>query len=537
MDQGFLALFPQALGGCFGAVLRTTIPNRAAACVDNRHNIASLKVSCKLADTNRQQAREAIRGPERLRSAVVHHHLRAAGGRRGQPPSGLTGGPWGRGKHGAMAAARADIADHGGTPAVGDPCLSPEPGEPLGAAHLAGDAAPAELRRLLALLGLKRLAFPAFDQAAVRAVGMTVKDPFDIGQHNQARGAEHGCEQRGEFIVVCEHQFGDRHNVVFVDHRDNTMFERADQAPAHVEVVPARCKVIPRGQDLSHLTAVSAKSFLVEGHQPRLPHGGEELPALHRITLILHRWRRLGQPERHRTGRDQHRGLALGSQPGDLLDNGVEMRFVQQAVAGPGNGTAQLDDDRGLGVAVASRGLLTCAHSGAFLILMGTQAASQYITAAGHQALKAEFERLWRRERPLVTKALGEAAAEGDRSENAEYIYRKKQLREMDRRIRYLSKRLDVLQVVAERPRDTSRIFFAARVTLEDDDGERKDFQLVGVDETLAEAGRISIDSPMARALLGRSVGDVVVVPTPRGEDEYEVLEIEYPDPKVSSYV
>ncbi|MEM7708171.1 MAG: transcription elongation factor GreB [Pseudomonadota bacterium] len=168
---------------------------------------------------------------------------------------------------------------------------------------------------------------------------------------------------------------------------------------------------------------------------------------------------------------------------------------------------------------------------------MGTQTASQYITVAGHQALKAEFERLWRRERPLVTKALGEAAAEGDRSENAEYIYRKKQLREMDRRIRYLSKRLDVLQVVSERPRDVSRVFFAARVTLEDAEGRRRDFQLVGADETLAEAGRISIDSPMARALLGRRVGDVVVVQTPRGDDEYEVLEIEYPDPEISSYV
>ncbi|MEM6575420.1 MAG: GreA/GreB family elongation factor, partial [Pseudomonadota bacterium] len=112
-----------------------------------------------------------------------------------------------------------------------------------------------------------------------------------------------------------------------------------------------------------------------------------------------------------------------------------------------------------------------------------------------------------------------------------------KQLREMDRRIRYLSKRLDVLQVVSERPRDVSRVFFAARVTLEDAEGQRRDFQLVGADETLAEAGRISIDSPMARALLGRRVGDVVVVQTPRGDDEYEVLAIEYPDPEVSSYV
>ena len=130
-----------------------------------------------------------------------------------------------------------------------------------------------------------------------------------------------------------------------------------------------------------------------------------------------------------------------------------------------------------------------------------------------------------------MTKALGEAAAEGDRSENAEYIYRKKQLREMDRRIRYLGKRLDVLQVVSELPRDQSRIFFAAVVTLSDTQGQEHRYQLVGVDETQAEEGRISIDSPVARALLGRSIGDLVSVPTPRGEDEYEVLAIHYQEP------
>ncbi|MEM9533798.1 MAG: transcription elongation factor GreB [Pseudomonadota bacterium] len=157
--------------------------------------------------------------------------------------------------------------------------------------------------------------------------------------------------------------------------------------------------------------------------------------------------------------------------------------------------------------------------------------ASRYITPAGHAALKAEFERLWRRERPAVTRALQAAAAEGDRSENAEYIYRKKQLREMDRRIRYLSKRLDVLTVVREQPRDQSRVFFGAQVGIRGEDGTDREYRLVGVDETDTGRGAISIDSPMARALLGRSVGDDVRVPTPEGEADYEVLSIRYPEP------
>lgn len=157
--------------------------------------------------------------------------------------------------------------------------------------------------------------------------------------------------------------------------------------------------------------------------------------------------------------------------------------------------------------------------------------ASRYITPKGHAALKAEFERLWRRERPEVTRALQAAAAEGDRSENAEYIYRKKQLREMDRRIRYLGKRLDVLTVVREKPRDQSRVFFGAQVKIRGKDGGDREYRLVGVDETDTGRGDISIDSPMARALLGRSIGDAVRVPTPEGEADYEVLTIAYRTP------
>ncbi len=154
---------------------------------------------------------------------------------------------------------------------------------------------------------------------------------------------------------------------------------------------------------------------------------------------------------------------------------------------------------------------------------------SRYITQAGHKSLKAEFERLWRRERPLVVKALGEAAAEGDRSENAEYIYRKKQLREMDRRIRYLAKRLDVVSVVDQLPADRSRVFFGAWVVLDDSAGTQQRYRLVGADEIGAAKGHISIDSPMAKALLGRRVGDEFSVSTPAGDADYSVLEISYP--------
>ncbi|MFK7957461.1 MAG: transcription elongation factor GreB [Lysobacterales bacterium] len=153
---------------------------------------------------------------------------------------------------------------------------------------------------------------------------------------------------------------------------------------------------------------------------------------------------------------------------------------------------------------------------------------SRYITLAGHKTLKAEFERLWRRERPLVVKALGEAAAEGDRSENAEYIYRKKQLREMDRRIRYLAKRLDVVCVVEQLPADRGRVFFGAWVVLHDSAGKRQRYRLVGADEIGAAKGHISIDSPMAKALLGHRVGDEFSVTTPAGEADYEILGISY---------
>jgi transcription elongation factor GreB len=152
---------------------------------------------------------------------------------------------------------------------------------------------------------------------------------------------------------------------------------------------------------------------------------------------------------------------------------------------------------------------------------------SPYITAAGHRRLQDELKGLWvfRRE---VTAAVTAAAAEGDRSENAEYIYRKKQLREIDRRIRYLQKRLDVVKVVSAVPADPDKVFFGARVTLEQDDGREDTYRIVGADETDAEKGWISVDSPVARALLGKALDDEVIVPTPSGDRCLCIVSIDY---------
>jgi transcription elongation factor GreB len=152
---------------------------------------------------------------------------------------------------------------------------------------------------------------------------------------------------------------------------------------------------------------------------------------------------------------------------------------------------------------------------------------SPYITRQGYEALERESRELWVRRR-WVVQALSEAAAEGDRSENAEYIYRKKELREIDRRIRYLQKRLPDLKVVDEAPVDQMRIFFGARVLLENEAGEEVCYRIVGPDEFDPGQGWISMDSPLARALLKRAVDDEVRVDLPAGETSYLVLEISY---------
>jgi len=155
---------------------------------------------------------------------------------------------------------------------------------------------------------------------------------------------------------------------------------------------------------------------------------------------------------------------------------------------------------------------------------------SPYITAAGAKRLREELDNLWRRKRPKVTAALAAAAAEGDRSENAEYTYRKKQLGEIDRRIRYLRKRLEIIKVVDGRPEDPARIFFGASVTVEDEYGRERRFTIVGADEIDPARNQISLDSPMARQLLGRSVGDEVSVELPGGRAVLVVLGVSYND-------
>ncbi len=152
---------------------------------------------------------------------------------------------------------------------------------------------------------------------------------------------------------------------------------------------------------------------------------------------------------------------------------------------------------------------------------------SAYITPGGYKALQEESQALWKRRRK-VTQALAAAAAEGDRSENAEYIYRKKQLREIDRRVRYLQKRLPDLKVVDTVPSDPQQIFFGAWVTLEDESGEECSYRIVGPDEFDAGKGWISMDAPMARALLKRGLDDEVIVRTPQGERRYYVVDVSY---------
>ena len=153
---------------------------------------------------------------------------------------------------------------------------------------------------------------------------------------------------------------------------------------------------------------------------------------------------------------------------------------------------------------------------------------SPYITPEGARRLRAELQHLWRELRPEVVKALAAAAAEGDRSENAEYTYRKKQLGGIDRRIRYLSKRVDIMKVVDRPPADTSIIRFGASITLRSSFEGLVDYRIVGVDETDAAKGHISIDSPVAKALLGKSVGNCFEVELPECMAQFEVISIRY---------
>jgi len=154
----------------------------------------------------------------------------------------------------------------------------------------------------------------------------------------------------------------------------------------------------------------------------------------------------------------------------------------------------------------------------------------RYITPDGYRKLAAELERLWKVERPRVTRQVADAAAMGDRSENAEYIYGKKRLREIDGRVHFLSKRLEELEVVREAPAHTNRVFFGAWVSLAGEDGESLEFRIVGADEFDPAQRFISVESPMARAVLGKQTGDEAVVVRPKGTGSFTILRVWYPE-------
>ena len=155
-------------------------------------------------------------------------------------------------------------------------------------------------------------------------------------------------------------------------------------------------------------------------------------------------------------------------------------------------------------------------------------AGSKYVTRAGARRLQEELEQLWREERPRVTQAVAAAAAQGDRSENAEYTYGKRRLREIDRRVRFLRRRLEGMVIVDQPPSDPQRVFFGAWVQLEAEDGTRSRYRIVGPDEFDMAPGYISMDSPLGRALLRRRIEEEVTVETPAGSRIYAIVAIDY---------
>lgn len=156
---------------------------------------------------------------------------------------------------------------------------------------------------------------------------------------------------------------------------------------------------------------------------------------------------------------------------------------------------------------------------------------SRYITAEGMATLRAELHQLWKVERPQVTATVHEAAKNGDRSENGDYIYGKRRLREIDSRVRFLTKRIDSLEVVDQLPADLERIFFGAWVTVEDEDGANHTYRIVGPDEFDLSQSKLSMDSPLARALLGKRIDDDIVFNSPTGERELYIAAVSYTAP------
>lgn len=153
---------------------------------------------------------------------------------------------------------------------------------------------------------------------------------------------------------------------------------------------------------------------------------------------------------------------------------------------------------------------------------------SPYITPEGEKVMRDEFHQLWKIERPEVTQQVSDAAKLGDRSENAEYIYGKKRLREIDSRVRYLTKRLEILKVVTQLPTDQTKIYFGAWITLEDQDEKVAKYRIVGPDEIDAQGKYISIDAPLAKALMGKQEDDDVIIEVGGKRLEYLVLKVEY---------
>ncbi|TBU97661.1 transcription elongation factor GreB [Phytopseudomonas dryadis] len=155
-------------------------------------------------------------------------------------------------------------------------------------------------------------------------------------------------------------------------------------------------------------------------------------------------------------------------------------------------------------------------------------AGTPLITPEGEARLRAELHELWHVRRPEVTRSVSEAAAQGDRSENAEYTYGKKMLREIDSRVRFLSKRLENLKVVDSRPADPQKVYFGAWVSLEDEDGNASRYRIVGPDELDLKLNLISIDSPLARALIGKGLDAEITVQAPTGEKHWYIVAIDY---------
>jgi len=156
------------------------------------------------------------------------------------------------------------------------------------------------------------------------------------------------------------------------------------------------------------------------------------------------------------------------------------------------------------------------------------QRGSRYITPEGEKTLRAELHQLWKIERPQVTATVHEAAKNGDRSENGDYIYGKRRLREIDSRVRFLTLRLDELEVVDRIPANQQKIFFGAWVTVEDEAGKQQSYRIVGPDEFDLSKGKLSMDSPLAKAMLGKSLHEDIVFKTPEGDRELYICEVKY---------